>query len=671
MLRIMACLAISCVSLCWVTLAGGTFSVEAAIFLLILPWVLLQVGQVFTRLTGFPSFFSFDFLLGFILVSTGFVVWKLVVPISLWALLAILVLGAGTLSVLKLSKAVKGMSEAEFLAVAISLVAATGWSQDLLAPTRATPDVVIFKPWSDFFFHATIVTRSLSAKTLPQAGSFEWYGLPALVYHYGSYSLAVFLVKVSKVTSYVSVVGFWTPFGSFLSGLSAFALGRLFWNDVAGLAAMAGVMLIPDPGLLHIGHPYYAYFWLQHIDPGGLYGVTVAGTALGFVALGVHRGRRSWILCGALLASLTGFFKAHILAAAFPITFSLVVVGWPPRRRRQWVWLGLCVLGGVVFVQLMNHYHVGPGVAFDFSGGDWYWTFLQSKAKGTPVESWYRVFTAGTPVGQYFIRALALLLISALGIFAIAGPAMWIAAAARREWQVSESLSVGAGLILILMTFGLGRNAMLGLPDELIHRPFVWAYWLVGALTAGRVCAALWNEASRYFQLYLSVGTVVLCAVPAYYGRGLQQGKWPGASEHYDTRVDAGLVESAKFIRSQPGEDTIVQNSNLEDWFPTLQALSERPSFASRPEFWRRVSKAFRSSDYQKQLARLQTLNTARDWNSLRRGVEETGIRWYVVRPSESYPWPDEFLKRPVFEAHGYKVYDMSRCLRQNNEPGS
>ena len=285
----MACLAISSASLCWVTLADGTLSVGAAVFLVILPWVLLRVGRAFTHLIGFPSFFSFDFLLGFILVSMGFVVWKLVVPVSLWALLAILALAAGILSASKQSNSEARMSGAEFLALAISVAAATGWSQDLLAPTRATPDFVIFKPWSDFFFHATIVTRSLDAKTLPQAGSFEWHGLPALVYHYGSYSLPVLLVKVSKITSYASVVGFWTPFGSFISGLAAFALGRLFWNDVAGLAAMAGVMLIPDPGLLHIGHPYYAYFWLQHIDPGGLYGVTVAGTALGLVALGVRQ----------------------------------------------------------------------------------------------------------------------------------------------------------------------------------------------------------------------------------------------------------------------------------------------------------------------------------------------------------------------------------------------
>ena len=319
----------------------------------------------------------------------------------------------------------------------------------------------------------------------------------------------------------------------------------------------------------------------------------------------------------------------------------------------------------------MNHYHVGPGVAFDFSGEDWYWAFLQSKSKGTPVESWYGVFTTGTPVRQHFIRALALLLISALGIFAIAGPGLWIGAAAQRRWQVSESLSAGAVLILALMTFGLGPNAMLGLPDELIHRPFVWAYWLVGALTAGRICAVFWSESSRYFQLYLSVGIVVLCVVPACYGHGLEQGKWPGASDHYDIRVDVGLVESARFIRGQPPKDAIVQDSNLEDWFPILQALSERPSFASRPKFWHRVSKAFRGSNYQQQLARLQMLNAARDWISLRRGVEKTGIRWYVVRPRQSYPWPDEFLKHPVFEAHGYKVYDMSRCFRQNDEPES
>ena len=76
-----------------------------------------------------------------------------------------------------------------------------------------------------------------------------------------------------------------------------------------------------------------------------------------------------------------------------------------------------------------------------------------------------------------------------------------------------------------------------------------------------------------------------------------------------------------------------------------------------------RVSKAFRESPYQEQLRRLQSLQQARNVPDLQRGVRETGIRWYVVHPGDSYAWPIEFRDRPLFESNGYKVYDMQRCF--------
>ena len=44
-------------------------------------------------------------------------------------------------------------------------------------------------------------------------------------------------------SAYATVVGFWAPFGSFLTGLASYALGRAFWSQGAGLAALIGTFL--------------------------------------------------------------------------------------------------------------------------------------------------------------------------------------------------------------------------------------------------------------------------------------------------------------------------------------------------------------------------------------------------------------------------------------------
>jgi hypothetical protein len=216
--------------------------------------------------------------------------------------------------------------------------------------------------------------------------------------------------------------------------------------------------------------------------------------------------------------------------------------------------------------------------------------------------------------------------------------------------------------ILLLMTFGLRGNAMWGNPDELIHRPFVWAYWLVGSLTAGRLFSMAAGPRPQLPTWAVAGSIVALMLVPVWYGSGLQRGEWSGADAHSSLRVDRGLVGCAYYIRDQPPTNAVAQDSRLDELL-ILGGLSERRSFAARPKLWTRVSKAFRELPYPEQLLRLQSLRQARNVPDLQRSVHETGIRWYVVHPGDSCAWPTEFCDRPLFESNGYKVYDMQRCF--------
>ena len=172
---------------------------------------------------------------------------------------------------------------------------------------------------------------------------------------------------------------------------------------------------------------------------------------------------------------------------------------------------------GVALLPLANRFYIGPNVRFDFSGSAWYWKMLAKMASGTPVESWYRVFGDAHPFPSHLPQAIGLLLVNALGIFAIVAPVVWLVALRRKTWQASEGISLAAVAIFLLMTFGMGRTATSDNAHELIHRPFVWAYWLVGSLTAGRLFSMLARTSSaamdqgRCCQCYrLNAGSSVL-----------------------------------------------------------------------------------------------------------------------------------------------------------------
>src|SRR4029077_7547231 len=255
------------------------------------------------------------------------------------------------------------------------------------------------------------------------------------------------------------------------------------------LAALTGTFLLPDAGLLNIAHPTYGYFWLQHISPGGLYAVAVAGAALGLIGDGGRKKRRIWIASGVAVSVLTVFFKTQIFAAAFPLLLGFAIVTWPPRGRWNWFVLGGCVATGIVLLPIADRFYVGPNMRFDFSGSAWYWKILADLARGTRLASWYDAFRAEHAFPSHLPQAITLLLVNTLGIFWILAPVLWIFVLGRKKWQVSEEISLAALAILLLMTFGLSKSGTAENVYEFIQRPFVWAYWLVGSLTAGRLFA--------------------------------------------------------------------------------------------------------------------------------------------------------------------------------------
>jgi hypothetical protein len=656
---LLACFAISIFLVIWITLASGRFNLRSAVFLFVLPWVLLRAGGLITAALRLPSFFALDFLLGVAVVSIAVMAWKILIPFSLWLLLIVILVAVAGLPKLLPHNHRDAVSAFDLLGVIVTLAAATGWCQDLILPTNSVEGAIVFKPWSDFFSHASIVARSIGDQTLYQVGNYEWKGFPAHIYHYASYSLASCLAKVAHLPAYDTVVGFWAPFGSFLTGLASYAIGRVFWSQGAGLAALMASFLIPDAGLLNVAHPIYSYFWLQHIAPGGLYGIATAATALILILQGAREGRRIWIVSGVVASALVALFKVHVFTAAFPLLLSFAILVWPPRKPLRWFVLSVCVAAGLALLPFANRFYSGLDVHFNFGGIDWYWKMLANMASGTPVASWYRVFGDAQTFPSYLPQAVGLMLLNGLGVFAIVAPAIWLVALRRKTWQASDGISAAAIAIFLLMTFGLSGDLR---STELIHRPFVWTYWLVSSLTVGRLFSMLAGTRPRLWTRAVVVSVIALTLLPVCYGSGLQRGKWSGGNVHSHLRVDRGLIDCARYIRIQPPTDAVAQDSHLDNLL-IVSALSERPAFAARPDLWKLISKDFRDSTYQDQLLKLERLQQATNIADLQRSVRETGIRWYMVHPADTNVWPTEFRDHPVFESGGYRVYDMQRCF--------
>src|SRR4029077_21128169 len=110
-------------------------------------------------------------------------------------------------------------------------------------------------------------------------------------------------------------------------------------------------------------------------------------------------------------------------------------------------------------------------------------------------------------------QAIGLLLVNALGIFAVVAPLVWLFVACRKMWQASEGISLAAVAILLLMTFGMGGTGTSDNAHEFIHRPFVWAYWLVASFTAGRLFSLVAGRRTQLWTRAVVVSSIALTLV--------------------------------------------------------------------------------------------------------------------------------------------------------------
>jgi hypothetical protein len=659
-------------SLCltgWVWAVTGSLPPPRALLLLLIwPAAGLRMGRAVAAALGVTASFALPFVLGNAVLGLGLMLVKLTIPVhtplAVWAGLGLAWLAPRLLPDRRLEQGPVWTSGGELFVVVLCLAAATAWNRHESPPTAPAGDSVLFKPWSDHFTHATFVARLLDPEPIPRIGNYECKGLPAIVYHYASYTFPAAYAAVADGSAYDSLCAIWTPFGLALLGLAGYALGRTLWGHGAGLAFVAAVLLLPDTTVLPFRNPMLAYFNLLVVGPASLYGIAVAATALAVTVDGARRGDRLGLLGAVGLGASVLAFKTHIFLAAFPLVVGYAVLacrgiglGW-----RCLLLVGLALAAGVG-IKLKNLYEVGPILRPSLSGGVFYFRVLAEQAMPTVCTSWFAVFRAEGGFAAHLGRAAMLLSLTTFGLYVLLYPLATVTALRRRTVQLADLIPLAAVGIYLAMALGLPENHAYGTPEELQHRPFVWAYFLVAGLSAARLAALLGARLPKRAGRLGSAACVGLLVVPAVLGGKvhLQGTNW--GPEFVNVKLPRGLVACARFIRRHGPVTALVQDSDLGRDSYLLGCLAQRRSFLARPDDWERVGNRPPTSccaELRRQLERLKQATTLAD---LRASLTDTGIRWYLLRPGQRVAWPAEMCAHPAFAADGYQLYDLQALV--------
>jgi len=656
----------------WIYSADGVVRLTTLALLWVAMSVVLTVGRCVSSWVGWksdPNQLPFvDLITGYVVSSVFLFGLVLALPggLSLWAV--VLAVGAWLVGrALRASRKPWSHPElvdpwhhwADWVALLLALVAATVWSHEARQLPDPNVSPLVYQVWQDVFYHARLISA------FGQAGGHETLfhisdsTQPLAVYHYATYLLPALVYQVTGQTAVSLYVSLLLPFGVVLCALSAYVLVRSWFGAGAGLAALLAVVFLPDAFAQGFANKHYSYYFQMLVNVATPYGLACVALSWVFMFRGCQTGSVRHVLFAYLLGVLLVFFKAHLFFANSLFLMLYPMIQFPGLRAWQRTVLCTVAVGAFVgTIALAQGLETVPYLALDGSGVHVHFRNMNHFTSGGALKDWWRLqyhLLAKTPM-VYGLGA-AFLLMYAFGalciVFVLAlGLASWRARRVTLPLHVGWILAVFLGWLLSAL-FLSGDIRRIGTVDELIHRPFVWAYFLVAAWSAGALYFVIWGTSlPRSLGGKLLALSICIAAVVTAWQRSPGAQLFPQWKRGYHAIVsyDPCALKIAQYMRTHRQERDLFLASGGDKWYfytahAEMQIYAGRsiygPTRSAKPDVLRQVDA----------LTRMTTEAQVLDF------LRSRHIGWYIKDPDSQLQWPDSMARFRVMDCGGHELY--------------
>jgi hypothetical protein len=554
----------------------------------------------------------------------------------------------------------------DLLCLLLCVAATALWCGDALKPFMKEGTHTVFRLWPDSFFHARQISVFAQAHGLRTISDMRMAGVPAPVYHYAGYALPAAVRALAGTGAYQVFASFQLPLGVFLSGLAAFALGSAIWGEWPGLAAAAAVLLMRDAYEQGFANKFLSYNFLQQVGTGGLYGVACVTVAWIFILLGCGSGELGTVLIGYAIALLTVFYKAHIFVANAFIVMIYPCFFFKKLAAKHRLSIGLVFVAAFIsaaaFSQRLKSV---PTLRLDGSAIHEYASLLARSYDRGILRSTFKPFTAPEePRWICGIDLAAMILLSSLGLWVVACPlAAYFARKKTDAAALFLPLFVGVNYLVMSVGLAMDEKGIAG-REELLHRPFVWAYFVLAAWTGGAAYVSVNGNcppATRSERLLTCALVLAGLTVPATFGRNLQTlPAWRGWTFKQMNSIPGPLEKACLYIRRAAGPTDIIQDSE-NDGRLIISSLSERQDFVSCPAETGTNTVSKIPEELTRRVNALTAFKAMRDETAIEEFARKNNISWYVLEPASKIAWPLSLLNKPAFQSAKYRVYHFNR----------
>lgn len=643
----------------WIALASRDFSPAVFVSLAAIFATSLALGVAAVSSLGEekePADFLHCFLAGSLILALALYFLAAAAPLGIAANFLLLSLAACATAAsreVRQTWARLQLSAAGWFALALALAGTTIWSQDNIACLSVFRGRVVLHPWQDLLYHAAQIGLFAHSLGGAELTSPTLHGAPLPLYHYAGYMLSGLLAKLSGADALSLAGGFYAPFGSLLAALAAYAFGALLVGPWAGVLAVAGLLVIPDPSFYRLGTTWTSAAFFQQIAPGGAYAMAAWGLAASHLIRSCGSHHRRLFAASALFAASTIFFKVQIFLV-YSYLFALVGLLFFFRWRRDakilaWAALTSAYALAVAWTQRLPR---APTVRLSASGAAGNLHHI-AETFSPPSRFWAGLLGSGGCLRE-LAAGVPLVTLSTYGLWTVLAPLLFHAAHRRRllPARILSPLLFFSCMVYInhlIVALALAPNAKYGDPYEVMHKTFVFPYFFI-VVAASCLVPLDWVKRRRRPLL---AALAALLIFDARAGRDLQSRLWRNAVE---VEIPRGLYDAARFVRANAGERDVAQYSR-NDRMLMLGSLSERPAYAAYQVVNTPLDDAAFDARFQ-QVAGMLSLPAL---DQVRARAAALGIDWLVVDPGDAGAIPFARGARPEFASGGFQVYRLSR----------
>jgi len=460
------------------------------------------------------------------------------------------------------------------------------------------------------------------------------------------------------------------PLGLFFIGLSAFSLIKPLLGNYAGLAAIIGLLFIPDASHHGMNNPWFGFHWLVSISPGLSYGISCAALAWVSMLKAIKDQSFRLIFFSYVMAILCIFFRAQIFVAIAYLIFIYPFLFYKYKKITKVVLTILASLTFCLVLYFLNTIKTLPSIILNFSASVDYIKIFVGMTENQNIKAILQNLLSHNFLVTIF-TGVAVLLFETFGIFIF----LYILQICFFKNNIKKYIIYFPAFVVInyvVMSLGLAYNKSgNGMPEELLHRPFVWSYFIVSAFSCGLTYFFIFKKSSNlkiflkkmagsfpahFLRIKKIINTIGICFLlsfiltPLYLGKNVQKGpEWAG--KYTNIKVPLAMLDVINYIRIHSNLDDVIQDSDGDKQL-IISGLSGRISYVAAYS-----TVADKNKNIYNHLAMNKKIMSVTDSDRLLHMMHSIHVVWYVLHPDTSVAWPNNILLHPAFEENGYRVY--------------